>query len=139
MKHFVVLLGLLLGIRGFSQTSDPHIACNSFESIAVTPTVVMNGTVQKEYIKKSDLVQYGLQIGLADTTFRIIGFKALYDCHSGLVMDVNERTYIGSGISSEDHFIQGLRIGDQFILDCINVEKAGKRYLISGVVLDVIE
>ena len=98
---------------------------------------MLNGYVQKEFTKKSDLLRYDLRLGLSDTTFKIFGFVAAYDCHPRSILDINEKKYFGNQIKASDPFIRNIWIGDHLVIDCINIEKNGKRYLIKGLQFDV--
>ena len=129
MKGLVLTIALLAGLQLHSQKD---VYCNGLEKVNVKAFVVLNGNEQKNHISKNQLNEFDLYIGLSDTTFKVLGFFAVYDCHSGSFFDINERKYFGNRIKATDLFIKGVRVGDGLVLDCINVVKNGKQYLVSG-------
>ncbi len=143
MTNFLFLIiAVFIFSNSFSQklvaNNQPKILCNSFQKLQVKARVVINGFEKKAVIKKSELVN-DLWIALTDTTYKIVGFIAVYDCHSGSVLfDINEKTFYGNRIKANDNFIRGVWVGDTFVIDCINAEKKGKRYIINSLQFEII-
>jgi hypothetical protein len=112
-----------------SQTRE-SLNCDGLTELPIKISVVLNAHAQKEFIKKRELLTYDFHLVLSDTTFKIIAFVAGYDRHSASLLDVNSRTYLGNTIEAGDPFITHIWLGDLLVIDCINVEKNGKRYLL---------
>lgn len=139
MKLLIFTILCLSVIQVYSQEKKerPTFPCAGLDVLPIRVSVVLNATVQKEFIKKNDLLAYDLRLGISDTTFKIIGFVAVYDCHSRALFDINTRAYLGNTTKVGDPFIDGIWIGDHLGIDCINVERNGKRYLVRGLLFEV--
>ena len=133
----LLLSMLVLQLHWQIVDGQPKIYCDGLPLAHVHAFVTLHGSIQKGSTKRSKLIQGDLRVHLTDTTFNVIGFAAGYDCHSRSVFDFNSREYLGNYIKPGDPFIQGVEIGDLFVIDCINIEKAGRRYLIRGLQLKV--
>jgi len=134
MKLLLFLASITFGLTVFSQKEKnlQTISCDGLRQSSIKASLKVDGKLQEGKTHRHDLINYGLKIYLEDTTFRVVGFVAGYDCHSRAFFDFNEREYLGNCIYARDPFIKGVELGDLFIIDCINVEKNGKRYLVHG-------
>ncbi len=123
---------LLAGFKGYSQKHNDRttVNCSGLRSLSAQAFLTLQGHTQHALIRKADLLKYDLQVCLNDSSLKIVGFGAGYDCHSRSLLDFFSRTYLGDSIKAGDPFIKGIWTGDTFVIDCINVEKEGKRYLI---------
>jgi hypothetical protein len=140
MKLTILLFSLIFyGNIAQSQNyrKEEVVECGGPKILPSKVSVVINCFKQSNSIKKSDILLYGLGITLGDASFKFIGFKLGYDCHSASLFDYNLKTYLGNKVLPNDTFINRMRIGDELVIDCINIEKDGKRYLLGGVVFDV--
>jgi hypothetical protein len=139
MHLLFLFLALTVGLTGFSQKNKnrQNVYCDGLRQSAIKGFLTINGKTQSEKTSRNGLIKYGLNIYLEDTSFKIIGFVASYDCHSRALFDFNEREYPGACIKAGDPFIKDIWAGDLFVIDCINVEKNGKRYLIHGLQFNV--
>jgi hypothetical protein len=135
MKFIFSFLSFLLWLNSNSQKT---IKCEGFQKINNTALIKINGLTHKNEIQKDDLIRYDLEVELNDSSYKIIGFIASYDCHSrSLLFDVSVRTYLGNRIKGNDNFIKHIWVGDQLCIECINVERNGKRFITPGICLKI--
>ena len=80
---------------------------------------------------------YDLRLGTSDAAFKVVGFVVGYDCHSRSLADFNCKAYLGNIIKASDPFIRNVWVGDILVIDCINVEKNGARYLLKGLHFEI--
>jgi hypothetical protein len=141
MRQLILVISLVLCVI-HSQSQDckekETLVCTDSKPLPLKIAVVINGYSQRNTIKKSDILKYGVGITLGDPSYKFIGFKLVYDCHAKSVLDFSMKTYTGNKVAPNDQFIERMWVGDQLVFDCINVEKGGQKYLIHGVVLDVL-
>jgi hypothetical protein len=135
MKFLFAFLSIVLSLNSFSQKT---IKCEGYQNLKKDALLKINGFVQKKYIRKADLIRYDLEVIVNDSSYKVIGFIASYDCHSrSLLFDVTERTYLGNRIKGNDSFIKHIWVGDQLCIGCINVERNGKTFIIPGKCLSI--
>lgn len=138
MKHLLLFSILLCGNKSHSQCENQGaLNCNGLKEISTKAFVVLNVSLQKDFIKKSDLLNFDLRLGAADSTLKIIGFVVGYDCHSRSLFDYNCKAFMGNRVKANDPFVRNVWIGDILVIDCINVEKNGTKYLIKGLQFEV--
>ena len=131
MKSLILSLLFLIGTFAYGQ---PKIWCDKLQQLKVKVIASINGKTQFNSIRKSDLIANGLKIKLTDPSIKIIGFVAGFDCHSrAIVYDFSEKQYLGDSINANDNFIRHIWVEDLLVLDCINVKKNGKKFLIKGI------
>src|SRR5215471_13228901 len=107
MKYVLYVILCVLTIQARSQThvDKAPLNCDGLSHLPIKVAVVLNAHDQKEFIKKSELLTYDFHLVLSDTTFNIVAFVAGYDRHTGSLLDINTRTYLGNKIEAGDPFI----------------------------------
>ncbi len=137
MKYLIIFSSLLFTNLAFSQRK---ILCEGLETIKQQPEVIIAGEKQFGSIRKSDLVSNGLKIKLNDASIKIIGFLGGFDCHSkSLLHDFSEKEYHGDTIEANDNLMKNIWVGDLLTIGCINIEKNGKKFLVKGLLFEIIE
>jgi len=72
---------------------------------------------------------HGIKVILADTTFKVIQFDVVYDCHSRSIFDFTTKRYLGNKVDGKDEYLRKrILAGD--VMDIVNtvIEKKGVRY-----------
>lgn len=137
MKYLFSFLWIIFSVHSNSQTT---IKCEGVQKINNSALVKIYGLNQNTDIRKADLLKYDLEVTLKDSSYKIIGFIASFDCHSrSLLFDFSARTYLGNRIKANDNFIKHIWVGDQLCIQCINVERNGMTFVIPGTCFQITE
>lgn len=88
----------------------------------------------------TELFSKGLKVVLADTSFKVIQFDVVFDCHSRSLTDFSVKRYSGDHIPASDDYLRRRVItGD--VMDVINtvIEKRGVRFRMKEFTFQVIK
>ena len=89
----------------------------------------IQGLYSQNQIRIANIFSQGLKVILADTTFKVIQFDVVYDCHSRSVFDFDVKRYYGNKVDPKDDYLRRrILAGD--VMDIANtiIEKNGVRY-----------
>jgi hypothetical protein len=116
-----ILTFIIFNLMFLPGDCQQKIECGKLPRMNVQPKIFVDSHEQKIKISKKELIT-GLWIILPDTSIKILGFVASYDCHSGrnMLFDINSKTYHSNHIRPNDLFISGIWKGDLLVIDCIN-------------------
>ena len=136
---FIQMKALLLFVLVFISFTAWGQQCEGLQHLNAAPVVVVKGLVQKNLLRKSSLDSNDLFIVVRDTSYRVVGFIASSECPTGSVVDIMVKRYTGNKINKNDLFVRSIRQGNHLYLECINVEKDGKRFLIKSVSFEMVD
>ncbi len=121
-KILVVFIWLSMSAPG-QEVIDP----SKLPLVQYKPSIY--GINSQNEISISVVFAQGLQVILADKTFKVIQFDLIYDCHSRSIFDFDVRRYLGDKVDAKDEYLRKrILAGD--VMDIANtiIEKNGVRY-----------
>lgn len=124
-----LLFALITGINLAAASQNP-VNISTIQKIPYRPQVHVNGIRQQERISIVELHRYGLKVIPDDTSFSVIQFDIVYDCHSRALFDFSVKRYYGNTLPSTDNYLQKrVWVGD--VIDVVNVviQRREERYV----------
>jgi hypothetical protein len=128
MKYSFLTFSLLLSLATSAQEAiDP----SRLPFIHHKPGI--SGVNSENHISIKVVFSQGLKVILADSSFKVIQFDVIYDCHSRSILDFDIKRYSGNKVDSEDEYLRK-RVWSGDVMDIVNtvIEKNGIRYRMNG-------
>jgi hypothetical protein len=128
------ILSCLFLLSHLIAASQKQIDVSVLPKTPYSPSIQINGKPQTKTLSLEALRQYGLQIVLADKTFKVLQFDIVYDCHSRAFFDFTVKRYYGDRIDSTDTHLQTLIwVGDVIDITNVVIEKEKYRYVMKDI------
>ena len=128
MKFKILIPLVFLSLSAAGQTLiDP----SKLPLVPYKPSIF--GINSRNEVSIAVVFDKGIQVIIADKTFKVIQFDVVYDCHSRSIFDFSTKRYLGDKVDGKDEYLRKrILAGD--LMDIVNtvIEKDGVRYRMKG-------